>query len=232
MEMNSGDVKPSSKNLLDFYSEIHKKTNRDYLARMMNEKVESMITARKFDFDYWDGERKYGFGGYTYIKGYWTKLAQSLIRYYSLDSSSIVLDVGCGKGFLLFELQSLLPGIRLLGFDISQYGLDNGHPELQAKLWKQNAADTFPLSSKSIDLCLSLNTLHNLNLKEVMSSLMEIERISKRSYLVVESFRNEAEMFNVQCWALTAKTLISTEDWEFLIQLSRYTGDYEFIFFE
>ena len=69
---------------------------------MINEKIKCMKISKKYEYDYWDGDRKFGYGGYKYIPGYYTPLAKKLIKSYNLNDNSKVLDIGCGKGFLLF----------------------------------------------------------------------------------------------------------------------------------
>ena len=108
---------------LKFIQTIHNRTKRKYLPRMINKKVEGMNIAKKFSFDYWDGKRDYGYGGYNYMPGYWKPLAKKLIKEYNLNIKSRVLDVGCGKGYLLYEISLLIPGINIIGFDISKYAL-------------------------------------------------------------------------------------------------------------
>ena len=87
--------------------------------------------AKKWGYDYWDGDRRYGYGGYRYLEGYWVPVAKLLIEAYSLTEKSLVLDVGCGKGYLLYELTRLLPGLRVSGLDISRYGIDHAKEEIQ-----------------------------------------------------------------------------------------------------
>jgi len=96
-------------NKLNIVSSLHKKTNRNYLSRMTDNKVFHMKLAKKYSIDYWDGSRKSGYGGYRYIKGYWKPVALKLIKKYKLTNKSSILDVGCGKGFLLLEIKKLLP---------------------------------------------------------------------------------------------------------------------------
>ena len=55
---------------------FHKSTKRSYLQRMNNNKVVSMNKSKKYGFDYWDGKRKFGYGGYKYIPGRLTPLAK------------------------------------------------------------------------------------------------------------------------------------------------------------
>jgi len=211
---------------------LHLATKRDYLARMNDSKVEAMVKAKEYGFDYWDGNRRFGYGGYKFMPGRWAKVAQQLIELYKLKAGSRVLDVGCGKGFLLFEMMLIEPGLEIHGFDISDYGLANSHPDLKANLFKHRAQDLFPYPDKSFDLVISLGTLHNLHLFELEVAVAEIERVGRQGYIMVESFRNELEMFNLECWALTAESIMDVDEWVWLYKKFGYKGDYEFIFFE
>ena len=82
---------------------LHQATQRDYLARMQDEKVHCMQVAKQFEKDYWDGERRYGYGGYSYLPGRWKSVAEELIKMYELTNQSSVLDVGCGKAFCFMK---------------------------------------------------------------------------------------------------------------------------------
>lgn len=214
----------------NYIQSLHNSTVRDYLGRMIDEKVEAMSKARLYDYDYWDGDRRYGYGGYKYIPGRWQEMAAQIIRDYALTSKSKILDVGSGRGFLLFELQKLLPGVEIHGLDISSYAINSSHPELEARMINGNASK-LDFEDKYFDFTLSVNTLHNLKLSECISALGELERVSDQKYVVVESYRNLQELFNLQCWALTANLILSVEDWLHLFELSGYSGDYEWIFF-
>lgn len=211
---------------------LHQSTQRDYLGRMINSKVEAMVKAKEYGFDYWDGDRKYGYGGYRYIPGRWKSVAEKLISLYGLKNGSRVLDVGCGKGFLLYEMQLIEPGLQIFGIDISQYGLDNRHPALNANFFIHKAQDKYPFTDNYFDLVISLGTLHNLHIYELETALKEIQRVGHNGYIMVESYRNELEMFNLECWALTAECLMDVDEWKWLYDKFGYIGDYEFIFFE
>tara|TARA_B100002003_G_C14001183_1_gene483316 strand:+ start:224 stop:886 length:663 start_codon:yes stop_codon:yes gene_type:complete len=216
---------------LNFITSYHKSTKRNYFERMANKKIDCMKIARKFDKDFWDGERKYGYGGYKYIPGLLEPLAKSLISYYKLKESSKILDVGCGKGFLLFEIKKIIPNIKVFGFDISKYSIKNAKEEIKKNLFVHRAEKVYPFDNKNFDLVLSINTLHNLKIYDLEMSLSEIERVGKKKYIVVESYRNEEELFNLQCWALTAESFFSKEEWKWLFKKFDYTGDYELIYF-
>ena len=124
---------PSAKigNLKNYVIFNHKKTSRNYLERMNNDKIKCMIVSKKYGFDYWDGNRKYGYGGYKYIKGYHAELAKKLVKDYSLNNKSKILDIGCGKGYLLYEIKKLIKDAKIYGLDISKYAKDNAKIEIK-----------------------------------------------------------------------------------------------------
>jgi SAM-dependent methyltransferase len=217
---------------IDIVTPLHRQTNRDYLARMTDDKVACMRKAKEYGPDYWDGDRRYGYGGYRYLPGRWKPVALALMERYGLGVQSRVLDVGCGKAFLLYELQLLLPGIELVGFDISEHALRNRHREFTGRLFRHPAQDPYPFRDGEFDLVISLGTLHNLRLPELRVALSEIERVGRDRYVMMESYRNEQELFNLECWALTAETLLGVTEWEWLFTQFGYSGDYEFIFFD
>ena len=218
--------------LVNFVTKLHKSTKRSYLGRMMNNKIYCMKKARKFEFDYWDGKRKYGYGGYEYIPGRWKPVAKKMIKKYHLTNKSSVLDVGCGKGYLLYEMKKILPKLKVSGFDISRYGLKNAKQEVKKFLFLHNAKNKFPFKNKSFDFIFSFAALHNLKLYDLYNSVKEIQRTGKQNYIMVEGYRNEKELFNLQCWALTAECFFDVKEWKWIFKKCGYTGDYEFIYFE
>ena len=218
--------------LLEIVTPLHKMTARDYIGRMMDDKVQCMIKAKEYEFDYWDGDRRYGYGGYTYIDDRWKRVAQPLIDLYGLRPDAKILDVGCGKAFLLYEFKQLLPDAEIVGIDISRHGLADAKEEVRDNLFRYRAQDSYPWGDHYFDLVVSLGCLHNLRLFELEMAMREIERVGKNKYIMVESYRNELEQFNLQCWALTAESFLDTAEWIWLYQHMGYTGDYEFIYFE
>lgn len=217
--------------LLNFITPLHKQSKRNYLERMINDKVHCAQIARQFEFDYWDGDRKYGFGGYKY-DGRWAQVAKALIDHYQLPAKAKILDVGCGKGFLLYELKKLLPACTVVGIDVSEHALKNAKEEVRPFLRKLRAQDKYPFADKEFDLVFSNTTLHNLYVYDLHKALKEIERVGRNKFICVESYRNVEELFNVQCWALTCEMFFTPQEWTWFYDLSGYTGDYEFIYFE
>jgi SAM-dependent methyltransferase len=217
--------------LLNIVTPLHKRTKRDYLGRMQDEKVHCMLKAKECEFDYWDGDRRYGYGGYRY-DGRWKVVAERLIEIYDLQPQAKILDVGCGKAHLLYELKQLLPQAEVVGFDISRHGIADAPEGIRDALFRYRAQDAYPWGDKYFDLVISLGCLHNLRIFELQNALREVERIGKNKYVMLESYRNEEELFNLQCWALTAESFFDTAEWIWVYNHFGYTGDYEFIYFE
>jgi len=218
--------------LLNIVTPLHKMTARKYIDRMVDEKVHCMLKAKEYEADYWDGDRRYGYGGYKYMEGRWKPVAEALIDIYNLSNESRVLDVGCGKAYLLYEIKKLLPEIELVGFDISKHGLADAKEEVRDDLFRYRAQDRYPWGDDYFDLVISLGCLHNLRIFELETALKEIQRVGKHKYIMLESYRNEKEQFNLQCWALTAESFFDTAEWIWLYNHFGFTGDYEFIYFE
>ncbi len=218
----------------DFIMKLHKKTSRNYLERVCDhDKIECATIAKQYGRDYWDGDRRYGYGGYSY-DGRWEGVARDMIEHYQLTESDSILDIGCGKGFLLYEMKKLLPGIRITGVDISDYALMHCKPEIKDSLHKGEAT-SLPYEDRSFDYVMSLGTLHNLKIYDLEKAVREIGRVLKnpeRAYIMVESYRNEAERVNLLYWQLTCESFYSVDEWEWIYHRFGYRGDYSFIFFE
>ena len=202
------------------------KTKRD-LSKRGNEKTEDdRIIARRFDKEFFDGDRKNGYGGYYYNSKFWTEVVQDLNNFFKLKNGSKILDIGCGKGFMLFDFMKLNPNFVLEGIDISDYAITNAVPEVK-KFLKIGNAKSLPYEDNSFDLVISINTTHNLEINQCKKALSEMERVScKDKYLIVDAYSNEIEKDRIFAWNLTAKTILSTNEWISLFEEAGYTGHY------
>jgi protein-L-isoaspartate(D-aspartate) O-methyltransferase len=218
--------------LLNLVTPLHRATKRDYVARMMDEKVHCMLKAKEYEGDYWDGDRRYGYGGYRYIEGRWEKVARAMADHYGIKPGNKILDVGCGKGFLLYDFAKVVPGVEIYGVDLSEYAIENAKEEIRDRLLVGNAA-SLPYPDKHFDLVYSLNTLHNLHNYDLDKALREIERVGKRhKYICVESYRNEVEKANLLYWQVTCEAFCTPEEWEWWFGQTGYKGDHSLVFFE
>ena len=222
-------------NEIDFMSTLHKSTSRDYLARVndpLYPKHKAATLAKKFDYDYWDGDRRICYGGYKYIEGRWQKVAEKINDFYKLPKNAKILDIGCGKGFLLYDFLKVLPNAEVFGLDISKYALENSKSEIKSKLIKGTATN-LPFDDNYFDLVISINTLHCLEAPDLYQALKEMERVGRSyKYLCVESYRNEIEKANLLYWQVSCEAFNTPEEWRWWFKKTGYMGDYSFIYFE
>lgn len=215
---------------VDFLEGVHSRTKRDYLARMTAEKASIIEQAKQYDYDYWDGDRAVGYGGYHY-DGRWRSVAQAMVDYYQLTPENNILDIGCGKGFLLYEFTQILPGIQVTGIDISKYAIEHAKEEIKDHVSVANATQ-LPFETNAFDLVISINTLHNLYCDQLAEALKEMERVGRKNkYLAVETYHNEQEKVNLMCWVLTGECFFAPREWDFFFNLAGYQGDHSFISF-
>jgi protein-L-isoaspartate(D-aspartate) O-methyltransferase len=219
---------------IDFMSVVHKSTKRDYLARVNDPeypKPKAAELAKKWDYDYWDGDRRICYGGYRYMEGRWEKVARAMADHYKLKAGDKILDVGCGKGYLLYDFTKVVPGIDVTGLDVSPYAIANAKEEIKGRI-KLGNATALPFPDKSFDLVFSLTTLHNLHNYDLDKALREVERVGRNKYICVESYRDEQEKANLLYWQVTCESFCTPEEWDWWFRLTGYTGDFSFIYFE
>jgi ubiquinone/menaquinone biosynthesis C-methylase UbiE len=202
------------------------KLKRNLDSRKKSKNQETIEIARKFGKDFFDGDKKYGYGGHFYDEKYWSGVVDDFIDYYKLDNHSSILDVGCAKGFMLFEFKKKIPGAKLVGLDISSYAIQNCKEEIKNCLIIGDAKKlNFP--DNSFDLVIAINTIHNLDEYDCGKSLREIQRVSKKnSYVVVDAYSNEIEKEQMLNWNLTGKTIKHVDEWKKFFIKNRFCGDY------
>lgn len=201
-------------------------TKRNLDKRAEQKNLENRIIAKQFGKEYFDGNRDCGYGGFSYHPKFWTGVVQDMIKYYDLTNKSKILDVGCAKGFMLYDFVKALPGIKIRGIDISEYAIKNSKEEIKEFVSIGNAKDLNEFKDKEFDLVISINTIHNLPLKECRQSLKEIQRIGKNKFITVDAWKNKEEKERMRAWNLTAETYMHVDGWKRLFQGAGYTGDY------
>ena len=218
---------------VDFISALHNRTKRDYVQRVVaHDKAECATIAKQWGRDYWDGDRRYGYGGYTY-DGRWRPVAENMARHYDLKAGDRILDIGCGKAFLLYEFTQVVPGIEITGLDISRYAIEHAKEAVQPFLLEGNATK-LPFEENYFDFVFSILTLHNLHSFDLERALKEMQRVGKndKKLFVTESYRNEREKANLLYWQLTCESFCTPKEWLWWLERSGYTGDVDFIYFE
>lgn len=182
--------------------------------------------ARQFGREYFDGDRLYGYGGYFYNPKFWTKTARRLHEHYKLGPGACVLDVGCAKGFLLYDLKRQFTDLQVTGVDISSYACENAHPEVRSQLTVADAA-RLPFPDNSFDLVVSINTVSNPPLAECKQAIREIMRVARKdAFITVHAWQTEEQKKNLTNWNLTAMTALHVDEWKAVFAEVGYTKDY------
>jgi SAM-dependent methyltransferase len=202
------------------------KAKRNLEERAAGKTEEQRAIARQFGEEFFDGDRSTGYGGFNYLARFWQPVIPTFVDHWGLDANSSLLDVGCAKGFMLYDLREAAPGITVAGIDVSEYAIENGKPEVREFLSVADAK-SLPFEDNSFDVVISINTVHNLDRDECAQALAEIERVARQgAFITVDAYRNDEEQERMMAWNLTAKTIMSVDEWIAFFDEVGYTGDY------
>lgn len=202
------------------------KTKRNVKERGAEKTEEDRRIARQFGKEFFDGERKHGYGGFNYSPRFWQPVIPAFQKHFNLSSKSRVLDVGCAKGFMLHDLVEFIPGIHVQGVDVSKYAIANAIEDMRPFVQVADAR-RLPYKDNSFDVVISINTVHNLDREGCAQALREVERVSRgKSFITVDAYRNNEEHVLMEAWNLTAKTMMHVNEWKEFFDAIGYTGDY------
>ena len=202
-------------------------TSKRNLDKRLSEKSPEIVKiAREFGKEFFDGDRKFGYGGLTYHPKYWVNVVKDFVEYYKIKPDAKILDVGCAKGYMVYDFKRQYPGLEIHGVDISEYAIKNCHPEVKDNL-QVGKAESLKFEDNYFDLVISINTVHNLELKDCVDSIKEISRVSKgNSFITVDAYNSDEEKERMFKWNLTAKTIMSTNDWKDKFKKIGYNGNF------
>ena len=202
------------------------KTKRNVEDRAQQKSEQDRAVARRFDKSFFDGDRRHGYGGFNYHPRFWQPVIPTMQSHFGLTAASSVLDVGCGKGFMMHDMAELIPGITVKGLDVSRYAIENSIEDMRPHVQVADAKE-LPFADKSFDVVIAINTIHNLEREECAEALREIERVKRRgAFVTVDAYRNEEEKRRMYAWNLTARTIMSVDEWKEFFREAGYTGDY------
>ncbi|MGZ5929373.1 MAG: class I SAM-dependent methyltransferase [Rhizomicrobium sp.] len=202
------------------------RTKRNLDERAQQKTEEDRAIARQFGKEFFDGDRRHGYGGFNYLPRFWQPVIPAFRKHFGLDAGSSVLDVGCAKGFMLHDMAALIPGITVRGVDVSQYAIDNAIEDMKHFVSVADAK-TLPFPDKSFDVVISINTIHNRDRAECGQSLREIQRVARKgAFITIDAYHNEEERKRMYDWNLTGRTIMHVDEWRRFFAENGYTGDY------
>lgn len=202
------------------------KSVRDLSKRASDKTEADRQIARRFDAEFFDGDRRVGYGGFAYNSRFWQPVIPTFQQHWNLKAGDSVLDVGCAKGFMLHDLAEMIPGLKIAGIDVSEYAISNSLESVRPFLQVANAKE-LPFEDGSFDYVISINTVHNLALGDCIGAIREIERVSRNgAFITVDAYRDANERRRMEDWNLTALTILSVTEWVELFNEAGYSGDY------
>lgn len=202
------------------------KSKRDVTERGAEKTDEDRAIARQFGREFFDGDRRHGYGGFGYAPRFWQPVIPTFQAYFGLSADRSVLDVGCAKGFMLHDLAEAIPGITVAGVDVSAYAVENAIEDMRPHVQAADAI-ALPFANDSFDVVISINTVHNLARMDCASALQEIERVSRGgAFVTVDAYRTDDEKDRMLNWNLTAQTIMHVDEWISFFDEVGYTGDY------
>jgi len=202
------------------------RTKRDTKLREAEKTDADKAIAQRFGQEFFDGDRRHGYGGFNYNSRFWQPVIPTIKDFYQLNNKSSVLDVGCAKGFMLHDFVQMIPGITVSGVDISDYAIEHAMDSVVSKVQVATAQE-LPYDDNSFDLVIAINTIHNLERPQLIQALKELQRVSrKHCFITLDAYRNNEEKEAMYAWNLTAKTILSISQWLELFSEANYSGDY------
>jgi len=189
--------------------------------------IKQRIVATERGYDFFDGDRCYGYGGYRY-DGRWIPIVENMCCTYELDSSSKVLQIGSEKGFLLHDFLIVRPGIQVTGVEASSYARKNTMKEVQSFVVDAPYVD-LPFAEGTFDFVLALGPIYTLNLEDAIRCLKEIQRVGRgKSFVTLGSYMYEEDYWLFRHWTLLGTTILQPDEWKAVLEHVGYTGDYKF----
>lgn len=211
---------------IDFFKRLPKDIRGERIKKRLNLTQQEISKLKEYGHEYFDGEL--GYGGY-YYDGRWKPVAEEMISYYGLTKDSKVLEIGCAKGYLMYEFYKL--GIEnVFGCDISSYAISQVPKEIAGN-FKVINADSLRYEGFQFDLVVSIDCIHNLDSDGVDKAIREMMRVSKKDVFIrVGSYQTQEQLYSIRKWGVTSLTFDSPEEWLARFKRLNYKGDYYFRF--
>ena len=178
-----------------------------------------------FGYDYFDNPKSgRGYRGYVYTGRYY-ETAKKIIDHYKLKPNSKILEIGCAKGYLLYEFFKLK--MDVVGYDISRYAVDNCIEELKEMIFLGRVNDINE-NDNIYDLAIAKEVLSHMAIDDILFTINKLQNISKNIYLVLQTVSEKKKANDMQSWDCTYKTMMIKKDWEKVLSSCGFHGDYQF----
>ena len=199
---------------------------KNFVSRVVKRDVKNKLIAWNLGKEYYDGHRNNGYGGFKY-DGRWLKLLPRIIKKYKLNNHSKILDLGCKKGFIMKDFKILLPKAKIYGIEDHKYPILKAEKNIKKNIIFSKYYE-IPFKKKYFDFVIGFSSIYKYNFIDVVRTINEISRVSKKSFFTVASYSNNKEKELFEKWTLLGTTSLHKKEWKKLFKLINYKGDYYF----
>ena len=206
-------------------STLKKKINFN-VTRKVKRSIENKVIAWRLDKHYYDGDRNNGYGGYKY-DGRWKKLLPKIIKRYKLSNKSRILDLGCKKGFIMQDFKELLPKAEIWGLEDHKYPISKASSKIKSRIIHSPYYE-IPFKKNYFDFVIGFSAIYKYDLCNVIKTLKEIDRVSKKSFITVASYNDIKEKRLFEDWTLLGTTCLHKKEWIRLFKILKFKGDHYF----
>lgn len=189
--------------------------------------IKNRIIATYKDKEFYDGNRNNGFGGYKY-DGRWKLIADRIFNIYKLKKNAKILQIGCDKGFLLYDIKNKYNKVEVRGIENSKYAISKAPKIIKKNIIHSNFIN-LPFKSNYFDFIIAIGPVYSLNLTDAIRCLKEINRVGKgKSFITLGAYETEKEFNLFKYWTLLGSTILSKAEWKTVLRHVKYKGDYKF----
>ena len=208
-----------------FSNYTNKKVKR--IAKKNYRTINNKIISTYRDKEFFDGNRKNGYGGYIY-DGRWKKYAKKIIKKYELTNKSKILHINCEKGFILNDIKEELPSINIYGTESSKYAINKSLKSVKSDIILTEPTK-LPFKNNYFDFVLAIGVIYALSLTDAIKCLKEINRVSKnKSFINLASYKNNKDLQLFQKWSLLGVTFLRENEWISVLKHTKYKGNFYF----
>ena len=125
------------------------------------------------------------------------------------------------------DFKKLLPDCEVWGIEDHKYPIDKAEIEVKSKIILSEYFN-IPFKNKYFDFVIGFSSIYKYNLQDVVRTINEINRVSKKAFFTVGAYSNKKERKLFEDWTLLGTTFLHKKEWLELFKSLNFKGDYYF----
>ena len=209
------------------YFNTNKKFKNIRKKLLLTRTITKKVLANNFGYDFYDGDRENGYGGFKY-DGRWKKFLIKIIKKYKLNKNSRVLDISAKKGFFMHDLTLLVPGIKVYGVEDHKYPIITSMKSVKGNIKLLKSYCDIDYKKDFFDFVHAHNAIYRYSFRDLIKIIKIISKISKKAHITIPSYSNNLDRIKFLDWSLHGAVLLKKKEWRELFKNLGYKGDYYF----